>query len=254
MIDPLTPPECDLRGLSFMPLDIRLFGSEFHAQATDGEWRAGVTLFLRAWHQTPAASLPKDEISLARLAEFGRDVKGWRKVAKGALHGWVEATDGRLYHPVLAGEALKAWGKRLQYRERALAGSNKRWGAKSNTTSNATSIDQAMPDECLDDAKGRDKTGKGQDILPNGSKRASALPADYVPSDGSGKMSEIAATWSAQKRQTELERWRAHHLAKGSKMVNWDMAWQTWIGNSQKFGGNPRIGYQNQEGHSGIPL
>lgn len=240
MIDPLTPAECDLRGLSFMPLDIRLFGSEFHARSNDSEWRAGVTLWLRAWHQVPAASLPTDEISLARLAEFGRDVKRWKKVAKGALRGWVEATDGRLYHPVLAAEALKAWDKRLAFRKRAKQAAERRWDASSNASSNASSMPQAMHNECLGDAKGSDKTGKGpgqDNILPIGSTRARKLPDGFEPSDGNGKMAEIAARWSPQERSRELERWRAHHSAKGTKMVDWNAAWQTWIGNSEKFGG-----------------
>jgi hypothetical protein len=93
-----------------MPVDItRLFGSAFHARATDAEWRAGVTLWLRSFHQVPAASLPQDDVTLARLAELGRDLKAWRKVKAMALHAWVLCRDGRLYHPVVAEKALEAW-------------------------------------------------------------------------------------------------------------------------------------------------
>ena len=34
----------------------RLFGSSFHARASDAEWRAGVTLWLKSFHQVPAGS------------------------------------------------------------------------------------------------------------------------------------------------------------------------------------------------------
>jgi hypothetical protein len=86
---PLVPGNVDLRDFPYMPMDIaRLFGSEFHAGANDAEWRAGVTLWLKSFHQVPAASLPADDVALARLAEFGRDMKAWGKVKGVALRGW----------------------------------------------------------------------------------------------------------------------------------------------------------------------
>jgi len=113
--DPLVPAEVDLRDFAFMPLDIvRLFGSRFHAIASDAQWRAGVTLWCKSFHQVPAASLPDDDIELCRLAELGRDVKAWRKLRDVALHGWVKCSDGRLYHPVVAEKALEAWEAKLK--------------------------------------------------------------------------------------------------------------------------------------------
>lgn len=114
--EPLTPAGCDLRDFPFLPIDIaRLFGSEFHALADDSEWRAGITLWLKSFHQVPAASLPDDDIALARLAELGRDVKTWKRLRERALHGWVKCSDGRLYHPVVAEKVMEAWkGKQSQ--------------------------------------------------------------------------------------------------------------------------------------------
>ncbi|MDN7965886.1 DUF1376 domain-containing protein [Burkholderia multivorans] len=114
--EPLTPADCDLRDFPFMPLDIvRLFNSEFHARSDDSVWRAGVTLWLKSFHQVPAGSVPDDDIALARLAELGRDVKTWKKLREGALYGWVKCSDGRWYHPVVAAKALEAWnGKKAQ--------------------------------------------------------------------------------------------------------------------------------------------
>lgn len=100
---PLTPAGCDLRDFPHTPLyRSRLFGSSFHARATDAEWRAGVTLWLKSWDQVPAGSLPDDDIELCRLAELARDLKTWKKVRTGALRGWMLCADGRLYHPVVA--------------------------------------------------------------------------------------------------------------------------------------------------------
>jgi hypothetical protein len=86
MSPPFTPPDCDLQDFPRMMIDIpRLFASEFDATATDSEWRCGVTLWLRSFHQVPAASLPDDDVQLARLCGLGRDVRSWRKSRDGAL-------------------------------------------------------------------------------------------------------------------------------------------------------------------------
>ena len=129
MTRPLTPPNCDLADFAFMPMDVaRLFASEFHAVSTDAEWRAGVTLWLKSFHQSPAASLPNDDVMLARLAEFGRDKRSWMKVRQGALRGWVECDDGRLYHPVVAEKALEGWLAKLTHRLKSGVGNKTRWG------------------------------------------------------------------------------------------------------------------------------
>jgi len=125
---PLVPSNADVRDFPYMPMDIaRLFGSEFHARANDAEWRAGLTLCLKSFHQVPAGSLPEDELALARLAEFGRDVRGWRQVSAMALRGWLKSSDGRFYHPVVAVKALEAWIEKLVQRRLSAAGNAKRY-------------------------------------------------------------------------------------------------------------------------------
>lgn len=141
MTEPLTPADCDLR---FMPIDIgRLFGSEFHAQSDDAAWRAGLTLWFKSYHQVPAASLPDDEIALARLAELGRDTKTWRKIRTAALRNWVKCSDGRLYHPVVAEKALEGWIQKLTQRKVSGAGNAKRHGSLFDPAPIDDSIDQA---------------------------------------------------------------------------------------------------------------
>ena len=109
--EPMTPPDADLRGFKYMPILIaRLLGSSFHAHANDSEWRAGVTLWLRSWHQVPAGSLPDDDVELCRLAELGKDMKAWSKVRERALYKWVKCNDGRLYHEVVAEVVLDFMG------------------------------------------------------------------------------------------------------------------------------------------------
>lgn len=132
---PLTPPDCDLRDFAFMPVDIaRLLGSEFHSAVSDAGWRAGFTLWFRSWQQVPAASLPADDVSLARLAEFGRNTRSWKKVRAEALHGWKLCSDGRLYHRVVAEKALEAWLGKLIQRRSSGTGHAARWGTDFDPT------------------------------------------------------------------------------------------------------------------------
>lgn len=128
MTAPLTPPDCDLRDFPRMMLDIpRLRGSEFDATPDDGAWRAGVNLWLTAWHQVPAASVSTEDAALAKGAGLGRDLRTWGKVKPGALRGWLACADGRYYHPVVAEMALEAWLEKLHQRIASGIGNAKRW-------------------------------------------------------------------------------------------------------------------------------
>ena len=115
--EPLTPPDCDLRGLQFMSLDVqRLRDSDLALLSSGDGFKAAVLLWCASWHQIPAASLPKDEGVLRRLS--GLEPRPWRAVRDTALRGWIECSDGRLYHPVVAEKAAEAWRQRLRYRAR----------------------------------------------------------------------------------------------------------------------------------------
>lgn len=106
---PLVPPGVILRDFPYMPVDVvRLRDSRFAAEASAEAFRCGLLLWCVSWHQVPAASLPDDDLLLAGYAGFGRNVREWKKHRKGALHGWVLCSDGRLYHPVVAEKATEA--------------------------------------------------------------------------------------------------------------------------------------------------
>lgn len=122
--EPMTPADCDLRGYEFMPLfGQRLFGSHFYSLALQNP-RAGIAaqkLWWEAWQQCPAGSLPDDDFTLCRLADFGADLKAWAKAKAVALHGFIRCTDGRLYHPLLCEHARHAFERRRKERERKAA-------------------------------------------------------------------------------------------------------------------------------------
>lgn len=114
--EPMVPAEVDLRGLEYMPLlGAKLFESDFNLEASDAEFRRALLLWWKAWNQQPAASLPNNERAQAKLAGFEDEKSpGWKKVRDKVLHGFELCSDGRLYHPVLARQALIAWERRAE--------------------------------------------------------------------------------------------------------------------------------------------
>lgn len=116
----MTPADCDLTDFAFMPLDVaRLRDSELASNETPEACWAAVLLWAAAWHQVPAASIPNDEKWIAKAAGYalrGKIDKAWGAVRAGAMRGWVECSDGRLYHPVVAEKAREAWTAKLKQR------------------------------------------------------------------------------------------------------------------------------------------
>jgi hypothetical protein len=112
-------PEIDLAGYEYMPLlGDKLFSSDFYAEATAEEFRAALTLWWAAWRQVPAGTLPNNDVVLASLAGYGRDVKAWLDVKPMALHGFAGAGDGRLRHTLLCQQAKIAFEKRVTTKKR----------------------------------------------------------------------------------------------------------------------------------------
>lgn len=109
--DPLVPAHVDLRDFQFMALDVaRLRDSELVSVPDAEAFRVNVLSWCASWHQVPSGSLPDEEVSLARMMGFGRDIAGWRRVREaGGMRGWVKCSDGRLYHPVVSQKAVEAW-------------------------------------------------------------------------------------------------------------------------------------------------
>lgn len=141
MPEPLVPAHVDLRDFPFMPLDVaRLRDSAIVDEVSGDEFRAAILLWCASWHQVPAGSLPNDTKQLSKFAGYGRVVSEWEKVAEGALYGWVECSDGRLYHPVVAEKAIEAWEKKAEFSgkaaaraEQAKAAAEARWGKKESS-------------------------------------------------------------------------------------------------------------------------
>lgn len=119
---PLVAADVDLRGLAWMPYyGDHVARSQLNAHVSDSGYRAAHNLWWAAWNSVPAASLPDDDVALARLADLGRDVAAFLAVKREAMHGFVLCSDGRLYHRFLAALATDAWHRRVHDRDRKRA-------------------------------------------------------------------------------------------------------------------------------------
>jgi len=128
---PLTPSNCDLSDFPRMMIDIqRLRQSGFDAIIDDSAWRAGVNLWLSAWHSVPAGSLDADDAALTKAAGLGRDLRTWSAVRDNAMRGFVLCSDGRYYHETVSEVALEAWIEKVIQRLASGAGNAKRWKAE----------------------------------------------------------------------------------------------------------------------------
>lgn len=118
--EPPIAADVDLSGQRYMPLLLRrLMSSDFYLMSSGDEFKAGLTLWCKAFQeQVPAGSLPNNDRALEQLSGAG---KLWPKVRKRALHGWYECHDGRLYHAVLAEVVSDAWSARQANRDKTQA-------------------------------------------------------------------------------------------------------------------------------------
>lgn len=63
-------------------------------------------------------------------------------------------------------------------------------------------------------------------------KRASAIPEDFAPNDKGMELARDAGLDADR----ELAKFRDHHAAKGSRFIDWQAAWRTWLGHAVEFG------------------
>lgn len=175
--DPLVPAEVDLRGLEYMPYyGDRLRESGLNSRATDAEYRAAHNLWWSSWKQTPAASLPTDDVELCKLADLGRDLKAWAKVKVRALHGFVPCSDGRLYHVVLSAIALEVWEWRKIASTRGKAGAMKRWEKHRHVKTMAQAVDKPTR------AEKQDARASPEHAQASGNNGGSNAPATKIDS------------------------------------------------------------------------
>lgn len=247
-IEPLVPPDVDLRDFAYMPLDVvRLRDSDI-AGIEDGEvFRAAVLAWCAAWHQVPAGSLPDDDALLARLTGYGRDVATWRRLREaGALRGFVLCSDGRLYHGVVCAKALEAWDKKRTQRAKTRAATLAAQKARRRDEDRDVSVTDTVTDT-VTESKGRE--GKGTEPrmevnLPCNSEqppgpdkpgaraeradRGTRLPADWSPSDEDRAFAEGEGIDPEREAGSFRDYWTSKPGAAGRKS-NWSATWRNWV-------------------------
>ncbi len=111
---PLTPPEANLTKYHFLPLEGIIFTKLEDWIRCKQDHRLAfptISLMLASWHATPAGSLENKEIILRDAA--GCDAGQWAQVKDQVMAGWILCSDGRFYHPYVAGKVLTAWNAKL---------------------------------------------------------------------------------------------------------------------------------------------
>jgi hypothetical protein len=229
---PLTPPDCDLQDFPFMPLHVaRLRDSDLAAEESPEACWYAVLLWAASWHQIPAASLPDNDAVLAKLIGLGRDVRTFRKHKAAAMRGFVLCDDGRLYHPVVAEQAVTAWESKLQQRWRT---------------------------ECARIKKANQRTG-ANDPLPTFeeflSKGTSHPRPEHVPGDidvcpqghriqetgtGTGIIDSPPSPLGGERSKSFEEAWTAWH-ADGVANRGPDEAWAAWPEAAIRAGGETAL-------------
>ncbi|MGL4651555.1 MAG: DUF1376 domain-containing protein [Caldilineaceae bacterium] len=231
--DPLVSTEVDLRDFAFMPLDVvRLRDSGLTAKASGDEFRAAVLLWCASWHQQPAASLPNDNEELANLCGYGRAMREWSKVRAGALRGWIECSDGRMYHLLVAAKARDAWLSKLAQRARTEAARKAREEARQRQSHSLSQTSKCAVTYVVTESKGQ---GQGQGI---GNSEPSALrsaapkprPTKRAPEDFD--LDDQMRAWAAKEAPGvdvlhETLRFKDHTFATAK--TDWPATWRNWM-------------------------
>lgn len=173
--DPLVPADADCRQFDCFMLNVeRLLASELWAISTGDEFKAALGLWCRAWKQVPAGSLPDNDRTLAGFSGAGSK---WRKVRDMALHGFIKCSDGRLYHPVLCLDVMRALGSQAKFRDRREKDAERlrKWREQRARNDGETRFE--TPDETrIDKDKDRDSEGV-LNRIPSESEREESVAA-----------------------------------------------------------------------------
>ena len=207
-----------LKDFAYMPLDVvRLRDADVTCIATGDEFRAAVLLWCASWHQQPAASLPNDDRVLSNMAGFGRDVESWKRVKDMALRGFVECSDGRLYHPVIAEKAIESWNKKKAQRDRTAAAT----AARNHSAQRDANRDVQRNVDQVKVSKG--KVSKG---ISKSASRKIPLPQDFT-------LSPRVNAWAVNNGHSHIAKRLEHFIGyakrSGKTYADWDEAFMSAV-------------------------
>src|SRR5690606_12840046 len=95
-----------------------------------------------------------------------------------------------------------------------------------------------QPDGCLERASAPEPELATAKPPSKPKPKLTRLPADWRPAElGPGtECRSVVDGWAPGELARQVERFTAHHTAKGSRFENWQAAWKTWVLNSREFG------------------
>lgn len=189
---PPVPADCDLTGFAFVPLEIeRLRRSRSWLSAKRKPELAFymLNLWMASWHSIPAASLEDDEEVIADLAMC--PPAKWNALRELIMRGWFKASDGRLYHPVVAEKARSAWAERLSHRARTeaarLAKQNRRNAATTSVTESVTEVVTGSKREGEGEREGKEDEANASSARSS----ASSPDQDFLTDDPTGQPCKV---------------------------------------------------------------
>lgn len=191
--DPPVDPEVDVRDLDGFMLNVeRLMASELVALSSHEVIAAALFLWCRAWKQLPAASLPDDERVIAAFARL--PLPRFRKLKAEILRGFVKCSDGRLYHKVLAVEAVAAFARKKSFHGRRERDAERlrQWRLKQPGNAGETHIETHDETRFVREGQGqlRDRDLKKKEEKDAAPLRDAAMPSqDDPPEQPAGAIS-----------------------------------------------------------------
>jgi uncharacterized protein YdaU (DUF1376 family) len=232
---PFVSADADLRDFDGFMLNVeRMLASELWALSTGDEFKAAFALWMRAWKQCPAGSLPDDDRLLAAFSGAG---KKWPKVREMALRGFVKCSDQRLYHKTLCEDVKRAAIKKAERHERTKAATEARQRLR-DAQRNVERDDQrnVVENGTVTTSQGQGQgQGQGQEetssLRSDAKKRGTRLTGDWQPSAEdlayakSQGMPDAAIT-------REIPNFRDYWIAKpgaSGVKLDWPATWRTWV-------------------------
>jgi uncharacterized protein YdaU (DUF1376 family) len=236
--EPLVGPHVDCSDLdSFMLNTERLMASELLALNGNEVLGAALLLWCRAWKQRPAASLPDDDRVNAAFARLS--LAKFRQMKEGVMRGFIKCSDGRLYHRVLAQEAIRsyAWKITAKQRRERDAERLRKWRSSHDETSLETHPEARSETRFAADGNGKEvklHISSFEGPSSEGPKKSSAkgkrLPPDWKPSDTD--WNEACRLLGRQKAELELAKFRDYWPDKPGKdglKIEWNGTWRNWV-------------------------
>lgn len=270
---PLVPPDVSMGNNDWFPLHFRrMRKSRWWRLASDVARSRSVDLWGYAYEETPAGSLPDDDIDLAEFAGFGRDLDAWGAVKAEVMAAWTLCSDGRWYHPTLCEFVLETWEKgairRQKEKDRKADYRARSRGTDPNVPRDDPPLSRGTDPNVRDGVPVEEIRGEDIEEPPTGGSMpdakiapASTPPKDEKPTKANPKKgsSRIEADWIADDDlrayarvnlataalphdEADLNRledaFRDHWLASSKPeafKLDWRAAFRTWVRNEIKF-------------------